>query len=409
MRRRPGSPWFPMVLGLATACGGTPLSTATTLVRDSAGITITENVLPDSLPLCVVDSTPALRIGALDGDEAYLFHRVFGATRLSDGRIVVVNQGTQQIRYFDSTGRFLRSSGRAGEGPGEFRDAFYLWTMPGDTVWVGDYRPWQFLVFGPDGEWVRTVRPTPYYLNLPAVLNVLTDGRAVLANDDDFSPPSTQFSERHLTVLLHHADGTLADTIGTWPNGRWGVVEDIPGAPTMFPLFESFVRFATHGNRILAGHGATPEVRVYTTEPRFSLSQIIRWTTGDRTISPGHIAAERHRLSESFATSDPARLERLVKPLISEARPVADQFPAFAGLLSGRDGRTWIREYRRPGTGNATSWLGLDEGGKVECRAMVPAVDQVYEFGRDYILALDTDEDEVPQVVQLRIARPPNP
>jgi hypothetical protein len=40
--------------------------------------------------------------------------------RLEDGRIAVLNGGTQEIRFYDATGTYLRSVGGEGEGPGEF-------------------------------------------------------------------------------------------------------------------------------------------------------------------------------------------------------------------------------------------------------------------------------------------------
>ncbi len=383
----------------AAGCAGREVDRASVTVRDSAGITIVDNDLSQPVAACAVDSTPAVVIGSADGGADYELHRVFGATRLSDGRIVLVNQGTQQIRYYDSTGRFLRSAGRAGEGPGEFRDAFYLWALPGDTVWVGDYRPWQFLVFTPEGDWVRTVRPTPFYLNTPAVMAVLDDGRSVLANGDAVMAATTRFDPRQLTVVIHGADGAVSDTLGTWENGRWGVVEDIPGAVRLFPLFESFARITAGGTRILASHNSTPEIRVFHAGEPVALERIIRWTVGDRGISAADIDSERRRLAEPFVTADEGMRERLLKPLVSDARPVADQFPAFGGLMSGRDGRIWIRDFNRPGTTTRPQWTAFDAEGRAQCQATFPDVEQVYEIGADYLLALDPDEDDVPRVV----------
>ncbi|MEX2285379.1 MAG: 6-bladed beta-propeller [Gemmatimonadota bacterium] len=136
--------------------------------RDSAGITIVDNDLARLPSTCAVSSTPTVTIGTSAGAPEYELHRVFGATRLSDDRIVLVNQGTQQIRFYDQTGQFVAQTGRAGEGPGEFRRAYHLWVTPGDSIWVGDYVPWQFHIFGPDGTHTRTVRPMPLYANLPA-------------------------------------------------------------------------------------------------------------------------------------------------------------------------------------------------------------------------------------------------
>lgn len=175
-----------VLAALALVSGGcaeerTPVEAAA--VRDSAGIVLVENRLPlEELPTCGVDSTAEVRIGRQAGEEHDRLYRVFGAARLTDGRIAVVNQGSGEIRLYDAAGMFLAAAGRPGEGPGEFRNAFTVRVLPGDTIWVGDYRPWRFLVFSPRGEWVRTVTPEPRYVNPPRVTGVLDDGRMVLGS-----------------------------------------------------------------------------------------------------------------------------------------------------------------------------------------------------------------------------------
>src|SRR5690606_11814210 len=129
-------------------------------VRDSAGITIVESILDRATPFCTVATEPTVTIGTTDGAPEYQLFRTFGAARLSDGRIAVVNQGSQELRFYDSDGLYLAASGGEGDGPGEFRNAFTLAVLPGDTLWVGELQPWSWEVFAPDGRWVRSVVPT---------------------------------------------------------------------------------------------------------------------------------------------------------------------------------------------------------------------------------------------------------
>jgi hypothetical protein len=383
---------------LGAACSGGSGDTATIMTRDSAGITIVENDIERMLATCRIDTIPAVSIGSVDGDENYELYRVFGASRLEDGRIVLVNQGSQQLRYYDAEGRFLMSAGRAGEGPGEFRDAFYLWVLPGDTIWVGDYRPWQFQVFSPEGEWVRTVRPTPEYPNPPGQLNVLDDGRSILA-ERPFTAMRREFELREITVVIHGPDGQLRDTIGAWPDGRWGRVSDDPGALGMSALFDSYARMSAAGSRFIAGHSSAPSLSVFEADDSLRLDHIIRWTAGARDISADDVAAERQRIRDQYAETDPAMQQRLVEPLVSDERPVAGRFPAFASLQIGRDGRAWVREYTRPRGPRGQRWMGFDARGRFLCTATMPDVDQVYEFGADYVLSLDRDANDVERVV----------
>ncbi|WP_419943063.1 hypothetical protein [Candidatus Palauibacter sp.] len=61
-----------------------------------------------------------MSIGTAGGDPAYELFRVGGAMRLSDGRIVVANAGTGELRVYDPDGIHLASWGGQGDGPGEF-------------------------------------------------------------------------------------------------------------------------------------------------------------------------------------------------------------------------------------------------------------------------------------------------
>jgi hypothetical protein len=107
------------------ACAGGSDARDATTVRDSAGVAIVDNDVAALTDVCGIGDRPEITIGAADAGPDYELYRVFGASRLSDGRIVLVNQGSQQLRFYDAAGRFLDAVGRAGRGPGEFADAFY--------------------------------------------------------------------------------------------------------------------------------------------------------------------------------------------------------------------------------------------------------------------------------------------
>jgi GAF domain-containing protein len=392
--RAPGAvPWALLVGALlSSGCADSPAGGAEVMESDSAGVTIVHNDLARLTATCPVDPEPNLVIGdAARGEEHELF-RVFGATRLDDGRTALVNQGSQELRWYDRDGAFVAAAGRAGEGPGEFRNAFYLWRLPGDTVWVGDYAPWQYHLFDPDGEWVRSVRPRPEYANSPAVIQMLDDGRAVLA-PRDFPAAAPGFRLRELTVVVHGPDGALSDTIGTYPNGRWGRVDDDPGSPFLYPLFEAFARVAAGGRTIVTGHGSEAELAVYDADTDLQAPRrIVRWTTESRAVSARDIEAERRRLEAQYEDLDPAMRAQLVAPLVSEDRPAADRFPAFRTLALGRDGRIWVREEPRPDAVDQQDWIAFSEEGRFECRARLPPMDRLLELGEDYLLVLHRDE-----------------
>jgi hypothetical protein len=85
-----------------------------------------------------VSTQPILQIGEADGDSAYMFFRARNATRLADGRILVLNAGSQQFRIYDTRGKLVLSKGRRGRGPGEFSSPARMTRPAPDTIAIFD-------------------------------------------------------------------------------------------------------------------------------------------------------------------------------------------------------------------------------------------------------------------------------
>lgn len=106
-----------LVLALLTACtGSTPADTA--VVRDSAGIQITDNPMMDrSLGL------EAVLVASLDPPDGAGTPVPWGvAVEPAEGRIHLVDWTGHRVLIFESHGSFRGVLGRTGEGPGEFRN-----------------------------------------------------------------------------------------------------------------------------------------------------------------------------------------------------------------------------------------------------------------------------------------------
>src|SRR5690606_37189528 len=89
-------------------------------------------------------------------------HQVRDAQRFEDGRIVVANGSGSDVRFYSADGLHLVTSGRAGDGPGEFRAPMKLSLLPGDSVAVFDLRAGRVSILDPQGAFVRDMPvPTP--------------------------------------------------------------------------------------------------------------------------------------------------------------------------------------------------------------------------------------------------------
>jgi hypothetical protein len=102
---------------------------------------------------------PLVDIGRVDGDADYLLHNAVSSLRLSDGRTVILNAGSHQLRFYDDKGRHLKSVGTRGSGPGEFRRPIKLYLPHQDSIVVLDVGTSLETVF--DGQ-ANLVRAIPY-------------------------------------------------------------------------------------------------------------------------------------------------------------------------------------------------------------------------------------------------------
>lgn len=389
---------------LLAACGS-PASLETTITVDSAGVEIITSDPLRSDATCALDPEPVFAAGDDETDDAQLFTSLRGIARLSDGSVAVADRTSGEVRVFSETGEHLRSMGGRGEGPGEFRDPWYIWVLPGDTLWVGDYRPWRFNVFSPDGQVSRAVQLDPLYPNPSRGGGVLDDGTSVNSKDKrasrrDFRTPDTLVAE------VHALDGTSLGTLARMPNGRRGTVSDGPPNLLMYPLFEPFARIDVLGTTIGLAHGSEPEVRVISADGDYRLRRILRWRDRDRAVERADVQAHFDRIraerADDWRPLDDAR--------VSNELPVNDLFPAIVSLLVGVDGRIWVRRYPRPRDDDELSrrWMVFAPSGDFQCHATLPERFSLYEAGADYVLGNRLGEWDVHQAFMYRVG-PPGP
>jgi len=105
-------------------------------MRDSAGISIVESSAPEWAHGTgwTVEPTPVVSIGSADGAPECQLTNVSAVVELSDGRIVVADGGSMQLRTYTPDGRCVRAVGGRGRGPGEFSRVTVVSRYRGDSI-----------------------------------------------------------------------------------------------------------------------------------------------------------------------------------------------------------------------------------------------------------------------------------
>lgn len=99
-----------------------------------------------------------LRVGGLEGDEAYTFGYITDIAPAPDGSFYVADSQVPVIRLYAADGTHVRDIGRSGEGPGEYRSVDALDVDPDGRVLVWDPGNRRVSVFDPTGELVASTQ-----------------------------------------------------------------------------------------------------------------------------------------------------------------------------------------------------------------------------------------------------------
>ena len=365
------------------------------VVRDSAGVTIVENEKPaaDSRIGWRIGPEPTLSIGAVEGDPAYELFRVTDATRLPDGRIVVANAGSAELRMFDETGTHLGTWGGEGEGPEEFGlgGPSGVGRWPGDSISASDTYARRFSVFDANGEHARTIAlPDPFY----RLIGILPDGKLFVGTVSSFRPPDGEFPDGVVRIELEYglaaADGRSHSTLGTHPGAEWSAsAENMSVRPHPFSRSPTY---AVWGDLVVIGANDRYEIRAYATDGR--LTRIVRRDHDARRPTRADLEAYVSRRYRNLSDEErSSRVAEVADMALTEA------FPAFNTIRVDEPRYLWVEEYRQPGeTGRI--WTVFDPAGRVLGFMETPPGLRVFEIGPDYILGAVYDEFRI-EYVQL--------
>ena len=391
-----------ILVGGTAACAGESATTEAIVVRDSSGVTIVENALDRLDATCSIAATASLSIGEEDGEDAYVLYRMNGVRRLSDGRIVAVMQGSQEVRWFGADGRFLMKAGRKGSGPGEFEDPFTVFRIRGDTIFVGHTQPFFFSAFDSEGKYVRRVSTQPPMINSPGSFAILGDGRLMFGMDENNELASGGMKQRTRQFQILDRDGNVIDTLRSMPQGRSGRVIEGSNFVTM-PLFESYSHSTALDSIVVLGHGAQRELQIWSGAPKMQLRRLIRWTGGTQSVTQADIDRDRAFEKAQFDKAPPAArgfMTQVYESQVHPNRPIADVMPAMNGIRLGTDGRIWIREFQPQADSSPRRWVGFTRDGRFDCRLSTPKFNEFSEFGADYLLVVEEDTLGVDRIRQ---------
>lgn len=332
-------PWLVSFILMLLAAAGGSASAQTVVVADRV-----------TCPQCRIELEHLATIGSVE-ERGYLADHPIPLVRDRGGRYFVSTiSSAHEIGVYSSSGRFLGTLGRRGEGPGEFQWVQNLLIVPGDTLYVFDGGNARISVFSPDLALARDVR-FPFLLHFMPL--ALTSTGNVVGSGD------IKTVER-IGYPLHLLDreGTLLRSFGA----------EEPVYRRDAPFFNFRAIAASRGGGVWAGH--------------FTQYVIELWS-GD--------GALRHRLIRG-----PSWFEPYVRGVIY---PSSEEPPnrQFYGLKEDAAGRLWTLVHVPDP--RYTEALGTPEPGEGG-RRYAPILD--YQRLRDTVIEV-LDPEQASVIARARI------
>jgi len=328
-----------------------------------------------------IDPVPALDIVAT-GANGLIVGSVADATRLSNGSIVVADHAESRILYLDSSGRFVRESGRRGKGPGEYISLASIQQCSRDTLFVWDRVQGRMVVLDSAGEFVRQYRPR----GNPDDVICSLHGDFALTTILNRRAPSARAPLARGTVVLTNARG---DSVGSL--GEIGLGESRP--------LGSVTKVAVSQDRLYVGTGDSAFVAAYSLagEPldTFRLGRALRAPT-----ESNYEAAIEELVTSLRSESDREPAREYLRKI-----PMPEYLPAYRNLLTDTSGALYA----------VTSALGdgvteiqvIDPNGRRIGELRLPVDVSVFEVGTDYILGATEDPKGEEHILLYHIARKP--
>jgi 6-bladed beta-propeller len=345
-----------------------------------------------------VSDLPTLRIGEADGQPQYTLDEVRGVVEWPDSGIVVIDGGSLELRWFDRLGQWVRSTGRAGRGPGEFGALQWVRSHFRDSIFVYDARQRRLTRFGIDGRLAGVTDRLELSNSLPVgalsdkLLTYWTVFRVVSDTDRPYMTPA----EYWLYDRENQSIGELAASSGTMEFVVWEQNAALGRYRSMYAFpFDIMPAAAVGEERIFMTDGEAPEVRVYDVEGL--LRQI--WRVDD----PGREVTE-------------ADVERFVDAMVSQADdPDAvragyanvespEHMPLFESLIVDGVGWLWAATYDMSHA-PPHAWVVFDSSGVARGTVHTPEGLEIHQIGRDFILGVERDELGVERVVRYGLGR----
>lgn len=331
-----------------------------------------------------------VQFGSADSEGPEQLFRVTDAKTLDSASFMIANAGTGEIRVFDDSGRYARSFGGTGKGPGEFTYLAGVYVI-GDSIYGIDLGPRRINLFDLQGNLGR-VMPLPESggVRWPAPIGFLHDGRMLAINGQAFERGQLGVGlvRPPFEILESSPEATGAlEVVTTFPGTQFWVAKK-PEEVTTKQLLGPETIFAVGGSSFwLASSDA---YRVWRYAPSGKVTTLLRVREGDP--RPPTQAEVQTSVEKRLSEFRPDMRKRMLREF--DEMPLPERRPVIRQLVASKADELWVQ---RPGEDGSDSvqWDVFSNQNRLIGLVTAPAAFRITEVTSDQVIGVWRDAADI--------------
>ena len=276
-------------------------------IEKKNGVTVVNNPKKPIYANEVIVFEEELIIGKSDGPQEYILNHISSFAADESGNIFILDMKPFRVLVYDKKGKFLRSIGREGQGPGEFQIPGNIQITDQNELMVCDSGRSAILFFSIEGRFLREIK----------IQLLITAGYTQIDNQGNIYLNQSPLREPLYKFLKISPPYENAEVIASFPRSAERIV---PPKRIRFSLLP--------GNRMVWGIQSEYEFHICNSNG-----------TTIKRILKEHAAV---RVSEDYKEK---YFERLPSSFSKKSQNFSQHFPAFDQFFTDDEGRLFVKTY----------------------------------------------------------------
>jgi len=353
MKKAIGTCFSLLITILCLAAAFDPASQWKGKVIKSDGYSIIQNPSEPMYPKAVLSLREELKIGEAEGRKEYVFG-VIGSIAVDPEENIYISDSKEiHIKKFDRNGKYLRTIGRKGQGPGEFERVTRIMLDLRNDLMVFDGMGRRLSFFSPSGDFIKTISSREL-----SISDLMMNSRGrFLFSTYQMNPVTGMMST---SLSLSDGNFNLVKSVAV------GKLQDV-----LTPFQPYLVWTIMKNDHILFGFNDRYEITRVDREGNMIMKI-------SRDFQPVPIAPEERK----------RRLEWLEQPLDKKTPP---DYPAFQSITTDEESRMIVRIYEKPGTGEGDFYDIFDAEGRYISKIILQYPPRLWKQNKLYIVEEDSN------------------